>query len=373
MWKKDVGILTWHYYSNVGSNLQAYAIQETLKNLGYTCEFINYRPLQRNEKKIKKRFRSVCSRITDRFPLLLPAIFRFRAYSFQKEYLNQSEVFYDTKKLYDQSLQYTCVICGSDQIWAPNVFSPEYMLSFVPDRIPKIAYAASIGLNKIPKQMVDNYRKYLSRFCAIGVREYMGANMVREILGKTSITVEDVLDPTFLLPASKWEALACSVNVKKKYLFCYFLGDPKVNKWQREVAKEFSKKNNKSVVIYSNFKADKEYADKYIKYLGPKEFLGYIKNADFVFTDSFHGVALSIILKKQVYIFYRFLKSDLLNQNSRIDNIIDKLSLQDRIINKNKSMGNSFIDYTKVDSLLDNEVLRSITFLNNALKGNEKC
>ena len=41
--RAKVGILTWHYYSNYGSALQAYALQSLLKQQGYNVDIINYR------------------------------------------------------------------------------------------------------------------------------------------------------------------------------------------------------------------------------------------------------------------------------------------------------------------------------------------
>ena len=40
---KKVGILTWHYYLNFGSALQAYALKKTISDLGHKAKLINYR------------------------------------------------------------------------------------------------------------------------------------------------------------------------------------------------------------------------------------------------------------------------------------------------------------------------------------------
>lgn len=39
---KRVGILTMHKVENVGSALQAYALQRVVESLGYECELIDY-------------------------------------------------------------------------------------------------------------------------------------------------------------------------------------------------------------------------------------------------------------------------------------------------------------------------------------------
>ena len=43
MKKKKIAIVTWHYYPNFGSVLQAYALQEQLRSLGYDPMVLDYR------------------------------------------------------------------------------------------------------------------------------------------------------------------------------------------------------------------------------------------------------------------------------------------------------------------------------------------
>ena len=52
------------------------------------------------------------------------------------------------------------------------------MLSFVPDGIKKVSYAASIGLNDIPDSLAPRYGELLGRFDNISVRERAGAELL---------------------------------------------------------------------------------------------------------------------------------------------------------------------------------------------------
>ena len=58
---------------------------------------------------------------------------------------------------------------------------------------------------------------------------------------------------------------------------------------------------------------------------GPSEFIGYINNAKYVFTNSFHATAFSIILEKQFAVFL------LENTGLRLKNILENFDLLDRI------------------------------------------
>lgn len=55
-----IGIVTWHHNPNYGGLLQAYALQETIKKLGYNPEFVNYRPdLNTFKKRIIRKFKDI--------------------------------------------------------------------------------------------------------------------------------------------------------------------------------------------------------------------------------------------------------------------------------------------------------------------------
>ena len=65
---------------------------------------------------------------------------------------------------------------------------------------------------------------------------------------------------------------------------------------------------------------------------GPAEFLGYIRNAEYVISNSFHAVAFSIIYEKH---FMAFLHSD---RGARIRNILEVCGLTDRLYQEKKAM-----------------------------------
>ena len=161
-YRKDVGILTWHYYSNVGSALQAYALHTYIKKLGYSCEFVNYRKFV-DKGILYKIVRNVCTKITNIFPKLLPETYRFRTYAFRKKYFEESKLIKTEQELEILNDEYKCFVCGSDQIWAPNVLDEVYLLPFVRPEKYKFSYAASIGLNKIPENLKKIYKRNTSK------------------------------------------------------------------------------------------------------------------------------------------------------------------------------------------------------------------
>lgn len=358
--KKDIGIVTWHYYDNYGSALQAYALQTTIYKLGYTCEFINYRKFKSNNIKIAIKY--MLSHLLDFIPLEKRGKYSYKFIQFQYDYLKQSKKTYIIETLKKYNTKYRIFISGSDQIWAPNVFDPIYFLSFVSDEKPKIAYAPSIGLNSIPDSLHNQYCKLLSRFNCLSVREENGAELIKSIV---NLEAEVVLDPTLLLGKKDWEELAIKPKTKEDYILCYFLGD---NKSHRESAKRVAERLKYKTIFISNYEMDGEIADYVDKYAGPREFLGYVRNAKFIVTDSFHGVVFSIIFNKNFYVFERFSNNNKICQNSRINNILYKVDLKDRLICYEGFIREiNEIDYKCVDLLLKAERTKSLKYLKDSI------
>ena len=66
--------------------------------------------------------------------------------------------------------------------------------------------------------------------------------------------------------------------------------------------------------------------------VGPSEWLTWLSNASLVLTDSFHCALFSIRFGKDFYIFQRFAANNKRGQNSRIENLLSRTGLEDRMI-----------------------------------------
>ena len=96
--------------------------------------------------------------------------------------------------------------------------------------------------------------------------------------------------------------------------------------------------------------------------ISPEEWLGFIKNADVVFTDSFHGSVFSVIYKKQFYAYI----SPSSNRGSRITDLLYLFQLNDRLITNLDNVPNNMIDYINVDRILCEEREKSVSFIKKA-------
>ncbi len=360
-----IGIATWHYSPNYGGLLQAYALQEIIKRLGYSPEFVNYRPDLNTS---RKRF---IRKLKDFYMMLFrPGIYSNRQlmYNFISENFSLGKLYYDYNDLCTEADKiYDVGICGSDQIWSNNTGSvnPFYYLDFL-DESKRISYAPSIGYNKIPDNLVKDFKKYVNKIRFLSIREEKGAEIIKEITGRDA---EVVLDPSLLLDNTEWLDEIKNkkpVSPNEDYILLYILGD---NEEQVEYAKQFSRTTGlKLIAIETKYGKVK---DLELISGDPFDFVELINNARYILTDSFHGLAFSINLEKQFVEFKRFRDDEEICQNSRIYNLLEKTNLEDRLISPNQSvsfLNDNRIDYNLVRPLLKEERKKSIEFLSSSIK-----
>lgn len=353
--KKQIGILTWHYYNNFGSVLQTYALHTTIKKLGYNCKVVNYRKCKESYLKTLIKLCLV------KLGICINKGYKFLR--FRSRELSQTRFLYTRKQLRKATQSIDVLVCGSDQIWAPNVLNTIYMLDFADEHISKISYAASIGLNYIPDELCGTYKELLHDFKSISVREESGVSLLKEKCDTESICV---LDPSFLIEKDEWERFTSKRKLLKDYVFCYFLNN---NHNYKETVRTYADELNLKIVAVSSNKNDSEWVDVLDECAGPEDFLNYIKNASLIITDSFHGMAFSLIFNKNFYVFERFAVSDEINQNSRIYNLLKKTGLEERIISAGmKARCEENICYEKVNILLEKEKKYSLEYLKEALR-----
>lgn len=355
-----IGILTWHFYPNVGGFLQAFALQNVLNRLGHSVKIIDYRKnsMPRGVKGCIWKIFTQCYFLIPNF--LLPYQM-MKYYAKQRKYmkLSSSVLREDLPKLNEI---FDAFVCGSDQIWSPNVLDEAYLLSFVAPDKKRIAYAPSISLPEIPENLKQLYKNNISKFNAVSVREKQGAELLEKEFG---LSAQTVLDPTLLLNSSEWiNLLKISIH-KKPYIFCYLLGK---NTWQVKFARKIADQYGKKLFIMSPHKEFSQYADKYWKDLMPDHFLKILCCAEKILTDSFHGMAFSVNFQKDFYFFHRFADNDPINQNSRVDNLASLCGLQSRLVTEEKQfLDEKSLNYEDVTGRLQNERKKSLLYLKKAL------
>lgn len=370
-----VAIMTWFHYRNYGTALQVTALSEKLRGMGHEPEVIRYKPCGYYRSipeysipvVVKRTIRRALGQHSAAQPTAYVSQEKERLFSdFLSEWLRFSDKCETAADLGTLNDRYQAFICGSDQIWSPLCFDPHYFLDFVKEPERKIAYAPSFGVTQIhDKYIKENTRQLLRHFSAISVREAAGQKIVEELTG---LPPELTVDPTLLFSGEEWKThFALSEDsAAAPYMLAYMLG---CNPAHWDVLKEIAKRHKLQLKIIPVFEMDMDREGCIKTPLGPREFLELFLNAAYVCTDSFHGLVFSILFHKPFSVFSRFQKNDPQNQNSRINNLLDLLNLRKRLVDDHfrREDTDEVIDYSRVDSILQEQRERSADYLSNAL------
>lgn len=384
---KPIGLVTCYFHHNYGSMLQAYATELIMQQMGLPFQTIackapiNY--MQENKilyiiKKLliadwKMRLGKMkIERAKKENPMFAKNWeIRNKAFDqFAETFFHVSPYCKNREELTKMAENYSAFLVGSDQLWrTDSVEHGYYTLEWVPDHIRKIAYSTSIGVKEVPWFQVEKNKRFMNRFDHIALREQSACDLVYKLTGRK---VPVVLDPTLLFTGDQWLGIQQREPLTNgKYIFCYLLGD---NPSQREFIKNVKEKTGYKIVALQQLDdyipSDEGFADE-APYVGPREFLNYIRNAEYVFTDSFHCSVFSILYKKNFFTFNRFAEGAKQSTNTRIDNLLHITGLEARRMTKDKNVEDVISykgSFEGVDARLDAYRKSSMDYLHNALK-----
>ncbi len=182
--RKKVALMTWYKYYNYGTALQAVALYNTIKRLGYDVDVINYSPRKNRNYSCDKVYRSIFKMTLNKMKEVLNpsgiSCERIKLFNnFVLDNITETKPCRSYPELHDLNKIYDAFICGSDQIWSPLWFDDKYFLSFVDEPQKMIAYAPSMGNNKADdKNLKKEISKNLKRFSNLSVRENDGKKLI---------------------------------------------------------------------------------------------------------------------------------------------------------------------------------------------------
>lgn len=341
--------ITCHRPHNYGAVLQTYALNKYLRDLGHDARVIDYIPAFMGRISEKHKNNPIIKII--RKIVIFPDNIKGGSVfgGFLKKYVKLTEKTYTRSKLIKDTPRADIYITGSDQVWnseIPAGRDDTYFLDFVKPPAGKVSYAASMASDKLDEKQKKRYKELLSDFRAISVREASSVKILEEI----GIKAQSTADPVFLLPRCEWSGFAEKTDIKEKYVLVYaFNGQKNVFEFADRLAKE---KKLKVYSVHTRWLEGFRNTDKYYWCPSPNEFLCLIKNAEYVVTNSFHGICFSIIFNKE---FFAFKKGE--SGNSRIIDLLDYFGLKDRLITKENNSVSGAINYrhieTKIKDLSD--------------------
>jgi hypothetical protein len=377
-----IGIITLPFNSNYGGLLQAFALQTVLKQMGHEVWSVN-----RRNRIMPFKFKVLSS--TNR---LIKSIIRgemgvIRSWATAKEELVidqhtnrflseniQTTDFLKSEKDFEKLSRYKfdAYVVGSDQVWRPK-YSPRlanHFLGFIDGTVnPKrISYAASFGVDnwEFTPEQTDECRKLLAKFNAVSVREDSAVKLCKQNFG---IDATQVLDPTLLVSKEEYIRLVEKDKIPgcNGSLLTYVLDkSPDKQEFIKKIILETGL-TEVSIMPKSLFRdAGRKKINDCI-YPPVTAWLRGFMDAEYVVTDSFHGMAFAIIFNKPFLALGNTKRG-----MTRFSSLVKLFGLEDRIILSADSHLTeklySPIDFHHVNEILKTKQLEAYKFLSDSLK-----
>ena len=350
---QKIGIITFHRASNYGAVLQAFALQSVLNGLGADAEIVDYHGKVVEENHNPSKVLSRCS-----VPVAPLRYYqrrnKFRVFEeFRKAHLPMSEMVTssDVGKL---DGRYDLFLTGSDQVWSKewSGLDSTYRLDFVKES-RKSSYACSFGFSSFPEGSKQIFSESLSELENVSVRELSAKRLIEDELG---ISARVDLDPTLLVNTTQWSEISITPPVQDGYILIYSMLPPKS---LLEAARAKARETGLDVIFLSNsYKSNRDL--KKVRYSTPEEFLGWFKNASYVFTNSFHGTVFSIIFERNLVVECQ----SLTRYNIRSKDLLKLAGLEEREM-VDGCFNEETIDWELVNCNLNEARNNSICYLRN--------
>ena len=382
---KTVGIITTFRQPNFGSVLQAFALQDVIERMGYDVKVIDYKypneyhwnaGAKHGRRKVSFRMRlgDVRRKVQLLLHLRRPTKMEKLNHFIKKE-MRCTRFYSSRKAILEHPPIFDIYVSGSDQIWNPNTMFGDmsYMFDFASANSRRIAYSSSFSCDSIPQKYLEEYRRNLTQFKAIGVREANGLSLVRSITGWNDAKL--VLDPTLLLNREQWHEYALkssNLSLPPKFILCYILAytyspEDKMCEMLTFVQQRYS------LPIVALSPKPKGFSGEYIRLedrqaIGNYEFLQIFEKAEMVITSSFHGTAFALNFGKPLLA----LENGKSRSDDRISSLLNAVGLSSQLILTNTKLENDTTPYYDVENeQLRLEKLRSdsLAFLQESLKG----
>ena len=365
MEKKKVGIITFHTADNYGALYQSYALEKFIsQHFDYNVEIINYCTERHIEayKLLRKRSDNPLKNLYRNFLVIKRYLaFKNKKIKFQKfreQYLVLSAVRYATEEsLLKTKLDYDICVTGSDQVFHPYIEDYRaYYMAFSSFNGRKVAYAPSFGIKDFTPEVAQKVKPLISDYYALSCREKDGAEFISALIRKD---VPVVLDPVLLIDSKEWHKFPCDISTPSKYIFVYDLNGGAA---LVEIAKRIQARYGGQIICATSNSNLSVKNVTYLYDLGPLEMIGFINEATFVVTDSFHGTAMAVAMETKVisYVAHKI-------ASSRAISLLSQLDIADQICQDINAFDITTVQFKSYRDKLERLRECSIRFLEDAL------
>ncbi len=328
--------ITLHDTDNCGSSLQAFALQHFLLNNGIENEIIDYVPSY--TKNNAKPFKTFIRRLVF-FRASIEKEKKFSRFISNNLKLTKKK-WTSFEELKRKPPLADCYITGSDQLWNTMYRcgqDPAFYLDFAIGF--KIAYAVSMGRDKIPHENINMVKKYATNFNWVSFREKSSLDQIATIL---NCDLDYVCDPVLLNPIEDYDIIKGPRLINSPYILIYIAQS--VSRNLIEALVDELKKIYIGKVVFIGAYRNKCTCDIHLKDASPEEFLSLIYNSESIVSNSFHATMFSLMYKKQ---FMTIIPPE---NGERIRMVLDMVGLSQQGIEKDIKV--SIISNEKYDNVI---------------------
>lgn len=362
---KRVGTVSYNIYgnfTNYGSALQTWALHQAIKKTagGSACPvLVDYCPDVLTDMDPLNPYGNMWDQDEESRRMVersMPSI-RVNYAKFDRFY---HEKFERTKKKYtsknfndvtrDESLD--GFICGSDTIFCIDEFKgfdDGYYANYPVMRGKSVAYAASFGDSHFDRGSYGILNDRLKNFRAIGLRENQ---MLAYVRAHTAVPAVRTIDPTLLLTAEDYDAIAGPRQYAEPYLLLYTRRyDAEMEAYAEKTAGERG-----LAIVEISLRATNAAKGHTMRYdAGVEEFLSLVRYASVVVTNSFHGLIFAVQYRREVAVFTRE------QADSKIRELLDLMGLNRLMLIKKENHGK--INYDEIHARIREARETSLEFL----------
>ena len=356
--------VTCQHVNNYGALLQAYALQQTILDMGHENTLMRFPHKSISYAKLSLSNPKGALRSVYLNWLLFCRRKKMRALDqrfceFHANHLQESRVYRSMQEFRDDEPDADCLITGSDQVWSmggrPD-WHPAFFLDFGKPEAKRISYAASMERHNRTDEQKQRMVQWLSRFDGISLREESTRRYIEELTGRHA---EWVVDPVFLLDVEKWKAIAKKPRIEKPYILCYQVMR---NDRMQEIVNRLKKLTGYPVVSICSSQIKWIHSDITLFDVSPEEFLGLFQNAALVVTASFHGTAFGLTFGKPTYGLVRS------SHANRIRGVLERFGLGQFCIDENSEIPSPELDAVVLADRIAREREASLQFLKTYLE-----
>lgn len=341
----QVGILSYNINTavgNYGAALHSWALQKYLDKIGVSNVIIDYK----TSKHIKfllpmPQKKNFAYRITMLFSKYKRHIIRK---FFQKNCIITKNTYFKDKIENINTVQQFCINTDITWVATKNGYNKAFMCDYENmKKLPNIAYSVDTDSKDIPKEYQASLKKYSNNFKHISLRNIYRINHVKDVINRADAVI--TIDPTLLLDETDYLSITKNIRLKN-YVLVYNCQENRPEMVAQAI--EFAKLHKLKVKVINCYR--KNCTNQISDIPTPvsvEAFLGLIKNCNYFFTNSYHGICFATIFKKNFFAFARE------GNNEKILTILEIIGLKDRLIQSISEASTEDIDYEQVYSKIE--------------------